>query len=309
MPWTLEQIPDQSGRTYVVTGANSGIGFEAAVALAQKKAHVVLACRSPQRAAEALASLRARAPSASAELMALDLSSLASVRAFAESCGAAHPKLHGLVNNAGLMAIPYSKTADGFEMQLGTNHLGHFALTGLLLPSLLAVPGSRIVTVASTAHRFGKIHWDDLQGERGFDTWGWYGQSKLANLLFTFELARRLEAKGTSTTAIACHPGYASTALQHKGPELEGSKLKGAIMTAGNTLLGQSPAMGALPTLRAACDPDAKNGEYYGPRGLFELVGYPVKVGSTKAARDQDAQRRLWDVSAELTGVRFDALA
>lgn len=309
MPWTLEQIPDQSGRVYVVTGANSGIGFEAAVALAQKKAHVVLACRSPQRAEEALASLRSRAPGASAELRALDLASLKSVRAFAEACAAAHPRLHGLINNAGLMAIPYTRTEDGFEMQLGTNHLGHFALTGLLLPTLLAIPGSRIVTVSSTAHRMGEIHWDDLMGERRYEKWAWYGQSKLANLLFTYELARRLEAKGAPASALACHPGYASTALQHKGPQMEGSKLMSAVMTMGNALLGQSPAMGALPTLRAACDPGAKNGEYYGPRGLVELVGYPVKVGSTKASHDRESQRRLWEESVKLTGVGFDALA
>jgi NAD(P)-dependent dehydrogenase (short-subunit alcohol dehydrogenase family) len=269
---------------------------------------VVLACRSPARAEAALETLRARAPGASAEVRALDLSSLASVKRFAESFAKDHGRLDGLVNNAGLMALPFGKTEDGFETQLGTNHLGHFALTGHLLPTLLATPGSRVVSVASTAHRWGRMNWDDLMGDRGYDAWGWYGQSKLANLLFTYELARRLESKRLETTALACHPGYAATALQHKGPEMEGSRLKGAIMSVGNTILAQGPEMGALPTLRALCDPGAKNGEYYGPRGLFEMVGYPVKVSSTKASQDRDAQRRLWDESEKLTGVRFDAL-
>lgn len=306
MAWTTDAIPAQRGKTFLVTGANSGIGLEAAVVLAAKGAHVVLACRSPERASAALETLRRRAPGASAEVMALDLSSLASVRAFAEAFTAAHTRLDGLVNNAGLMALPYGKTADGFEMQLGTNHLGHFALTGLLLPRLRETSGSRVVNVASTAHRMGRMHWDDLMGERGYDAWGWYGQSKLANLLFTYELSRRLTAAKATTTALACHPGYAATALQHKGPEMEGSKLKGLIMTVGNTVLAQGPEMGALPTLRALTDPEAKSGEYYGPRGLFEIAGYPKKVSSTRASHDRDAQRRLWEQSETLTGVRFD---
>lgn len=306
MVWTSGAIADQRGKTFVVTGANSGIGLEAAAVLASKGAHVVLACRSPQRAKDALETIGRRASGSSVEVMSLDLSSLKSVRAFATEVTARHPKLDGLVNNAGLMALPYGKTEDGFEMQLGTNHLGHFALTGLLLPTLLAAKGSRVVNVASTAHRWGRMNWDDLMGERRYDAWGWYGQSKLSNLLFTYELARRLEAKGVATTALACHPGYAATALQHKGPEMEGSRLKGMFMTVGNTILAQGPAMGALPTLRALCDPDAKNGEYYGPRGLFEMVGYPVKVGSTKASHDRESQRRLWDESEKLTNVKFD---
>ncbi|GAB4213217.1 MAG: oxidoreductase [Sandaracinaceae bacterium] len=308
MAWTEASIPDQSGKTFVVTGGNSGIGYEAAVALARKKAHVILACRSPQRAADALASLKAAAPGASAEVMALDLASLKSVRAFAESYLAQRKTLDGLVNNAGLMALPYTKTEDGFEMQLGTNHLGHFALTGLLLPALLAAPAARVVNVASQAHRMGRIHFDDLMGERGYEPWAWYGQSKLANLLFTYELQRRLEAKGARAIALACHPGYSATALQQKGPEMEGSKLKGAIMSLGNALLAQSAAMGALPTLRAACDPGAKGGDYYGPRGLGELAGYPTLVRSNARSHDREVQRRLWEESVKLTGVTFSEL-
>ncbi len=309
MPWTSDAIPDQRGKTFVVTGANSGIGLEATAILAKKGAHVVLACRSPSRAKDALETIGKRASGSSVEVMSLDLSSLESVRGFAAELAAKHPKIDGLVNNAGLMALPYGKTKDGFEMQLGTNHLGHFALTGLLLPQLLATKGSRVVNVASTAHRWGRMRWDDLMGERGYDAWGWYGQSKLANLLFTYELARRLEQKGLGTTALACHPGYAATALQHKGPEMEGSRFKAMFMTVGNTILAQGPEMGALPTLRALCDPDAKNAEYYGPRGPFEMAGYPVKVGSTKPSHDRESQRRLWDESEKLTGVRFEGLA
>jgi NAD(P)-dependent dehydrogenase (short-subunit alcohol dehydrogenase family) len=309
MAWTSAAIPDQRGKTFVVTGANSGIGLEAAAVLAEKGAHVVLACRSPSRAKDALESITKRSVAASVEVMSLDLSSLRSVRAFASELVETHAKLEGLVNNAGLMALPYGKTEDGFEMQLGTNHLGHFALTGLLLPTLIATKGSPVVNVASTAHRWGRMRWDDLMGERRYDAWAWYGQSKLANLLFTYELCRRLEEKKIETLALACHPGYTATALQHKGPEMEGSRAKGMLMTLGNVLLAQGPAMGALPTLRALCDPSAKNGEYYGPGGLFEIAGAPVVVGSTPASHDREAQRRLWEESERLTNVRFDSLA
>ncbi len=310
MAWTTDAISEQRDKVFVVTGANSGIGLEAAKTLARKGAHVVLACRSAARAEQAREQIRQAVPDASLELSPLDLASLASVHAFAERFLEAHPRLDGLVNNAGLMALPYGKTADGFEMQLGTNHLGHFALTGLLLPRLLETENARLVTVASTAHRWGRMHWDDLMGERGYEPWSWYGQSKLANLLFHYELARRLEAKGHAPTrlAVAAHPGYAATQLPLKGPEMEGSKLKEWVMKAGSALIAQGPDMGALPTLRALLDPDAKNGEYYGPRGLLELFGYPVKVGSNRASRDEADQARLWEVSEKLTGVRFEPL-
>lgn len=308
MRWTHDDIPDQRGTIYVITGANSGIGFEAALALARRGAHVVMACRSPERGRAALEALQARVPGASVEVAVLDLASLASVRRFAAEFAGRRRELHGLVNNAGIMAIPRAKTEDGFEMQLGTNHLGHFALTGLLLPLLLAAPGSRIVNVSSAAHRIGRMHWDDLTGERHYEPWSRYGQSKLANLLFTYELARRLEAAGASTRALACHPGYAATALQHKGAEMKGSKLEAALMSLGNSLLAQSAEMGALPTLRALTDPSAKNGEYYGPGGFLELRGPPVRVCSSKASHNRSDQARLWAESERLTGVRYEAL-
>lgn len=308
--WTANEVADQRGKTFVVTGANSGIGLEATKILAARGAHVVLACRSATRAETAIDAIRAGVPEASLEVIPLDLASLASVRAFAERFLAAHARLDGLVNNAGLMALPYSKTADGFEMQLGTNHLGHFALSGLLLPRLLETEGARLVTVASTAHRWGKMRWDDLMGERGYQPWLWYGQSKLANLLFHHELSRRLEAKGLTPRllAVAAHPGYAATALPMKAPEMEGARFKGWIMQAGNALIAQGPDMGALPTLRALVDPDVKNGDYFGPRGPGGLFGYPVRVGSNRASRDPSDQARLWGESERLTGVRLDAL-
>jgi NAD(P)-dependent dehydrogenase (short-subunit alcohol dehydrogenase family) len=303
--WSAADIPDQRGKTFVVTGANSGIGLEAVIALAGKGANVVMACRSPGKARDAEARVRSLHPGCSLEVRSLDLSSLQSVRAFAADLAKDHPRIDVLVNNAGIMAIPRTLTADGFEMQLGTNHLGHFALTGLLLPALAAAPAARVVSVASTAHRWGTMRWDDLMGERRYDKWAWYGQSKLANLLFSFELSRRLAKAHPAMAAIACHPGYAATNLQGVGPRMENAGFTARIMETGNALLAQSAADGALPTLRAACDPEAKSGEYYGPRGLFELVGAPVKVGCTRAAKSEPDARRLWEESMRLTEVRF----
>jgi NAD(P)-dependent dehydrogenase (short-subunit alcohol dehydrogenase family) len=309
MPWSHRDVPDQSGRTLVVTGANSGIGFEAAATLAAAGAHVVLACRDPVRAGEAAAQLRTRHPGASLETLPLDLASLASVRDFAKAFGDRHARLDVLVNNAGVMAIPRRTTADGFEMQLGTNHLGHFALTGLLLPLLLATAGARVVTVSSTAHRPGRMHWDDLQSERSYSRWGAYGQSKLANLLFTFELDRRARAAGRDLVAVACHPGYAGTNLQFVGARMDGSRWMESLMRWANRVFAQDAAMGALPTLYAATAPDVRGGDYYGPDGMFEAWGHPKKVASSARSRDREAARRLWEISEELTGVRYPALA
>jgi len=309
MGWTADELPDLSGRTYVVTGANSGIGFEACRALARRGARVVLACRNPERAETALASLRQESPEAEVEARRLDLASLASIQDFAKQLLDTHAALHGLLNNAGVMAIPYTKTADGFEMQLGTNHLGHFALTGLLLERLLETPDSRVVSVSSTAHHFGRMSWDDLQSERSYWKWPAYGQSKLANLLFTFELQRRLAARGSDTIAAACHPGYAATNLQTAGAKLMGSSLREQGMLLLNRLFSQSAEMGALPTLYAACGDEVEGGDYIGPDGLGESRGHPKKVGSSARSRDEASQRRLWEVSEELTGVRYAPLA
>jgi NAD(P)-dependent dehydrogenase (short-subunit alcohol dehydrogenase family) len=294
--WTTDHMQDQSGRVAVVTGANTGIGYETALALAAKGATVVLACRSEGKGREAVERLRKAGPKGELELALLDLSSLESVRAFSERQTEAHGRLDLLINNAGVMMPPPSKTADGFELQLGTNHLGHFALTGLLLDRLLETEGSRVVTVSSMAHKYGAIDFDDLHWEkREYKPMASYGQSKLANLLFTYELQRRFERDGRATLSTAAHPGWTGTDLQrHSG-----------LFRALNPLFAMKPWQGALPTLRAAIDASVKGGEYYGPGGFMEMRGYPKRVGSTPASRDEAVAKRLWEVSEELTGVRF----
>ncbi|MGD8862824.1 MAG: oxidoreductase [Myxococcales bacterium] len=292
--------------TVIVTGANSGIGLEAARELGRRGGRVVLACRSPERGAGALEQLCREVPEDRFELMQLDLGSLASVRAFAAQFSEAHERLDVLCNNAGVMAIPRRLTEDGFEQQLGVNHLGHFALTGLLLPRLQATDGSRVVTVTSLAHRMGRIRFDDLMGERHYAKWEAYGQSKLANLLFARELQRRLQQRGSSTISVACHPGYAATNLQHVGPQLEGSALNAVIMRVGNALLAQSSEAGARPTVYAATEPGLRGGELIGPGGPGQLWGRARVVSrSSRASRDPQLARRLWEVSEELTGVRY----
>jgi NAD(P)-dependent dehydrogenase (short-subunit alcohol dehydrogenase family) len=307
--WSAQDVPELAGRSAVVTGANSGLGLETARALARRGAHVVLACRDLDKARAAVDSIERERPAGRVEARALDLASLASVRAFAEACAAAHSALELLVNNAGVMAIPRRRTADGFEMQLGTNHLGHFALTGLLLPCLLAAPGARVVSVSSTVHRIGRIDFDDLQGERRYGAWRAYAQSKLANLLFAFELQRRLSAAKVDAISAAAHPGYAATELQFVGPRLKGSSLGASVMAFGNRLFAQDAAMGALPTLYAATAPDVRGGDYFGPDGLAEMRGHPRRVGASRRARDAEAAARLWEASEQLTGVRWPALA
>jgi len=301
-PWTVADVPDQGGRTAVVTGANSGIGFEAATVLAQRGAHTVLACRDTGKAEAAAARMTAAAPGASVSVARLDLASLDSIRAAADQLLAAHERIDLLINNAGLMWPAYGKTADGFELQFGTNHLGHFAFTGLLLAAMLPVPGSRVVTVSSTGHRAGRIDFADLQSERHYGRMSAYAQSKLANLMFTYELQRRLAAAGAPTAALAAHPGVAFTELTRNLPGV----LQSTYPAVGG-LFTQSAAMGALPTLRAATDPAAAGGEYFGPAGLAQVKGYPVRVSSTARSRDQAAQQRLWAESERLTGVTYPA--
>ncbi|MFC8529288.1 oxidoreductase [Nocardia sp. NPDC057227] len=296
--WTTADIPDQTGRTAIVTGANSGLGFETAAALAAEGARVVLAVRDLDRGRAAAERIVAATPAARVELQRLDLGALADVRAAAEEIRAAHPRIDLLVNNAGVMYPPKQQTADGFELQFGTNHLGHFALTGLLLEHLLSVPGSRVVTISSVGHRLrAAIHFDDLNLDRKYTRMEAYGQSKLANLLFTYELQRRLTAAGQDAAALAAHPGGSNTEL--------GRHLPAVIRVPGMRLLSQSAAMGALPTLRAATDPAARGGQYYGPGGPGGLRGYPVLAESSKQSHDTEIARRLWEVSEELTGVSY----
>lgn len=306
--WTAADIPDLGGRAAVVTGANSGLGFHTALELARHGARVMLACRDEGRGADAVHRIRDRAPQARVEVGGLDLADLASVRRFAQAYGSVHDGLDVLVNNAGVMAVPYRLTVDGFEAQLGTNYLGHFALTGLLLPALLARPGARVVTVSSQMHRSGRIHFDDLHGERRYRKWSAYAQSKLADLLFAFEVARRAEAAHVALVSVAAHPGYAATNLQLAGPRLARNPLAEKGFTLANRLFGQPDAQGALPSLYAATAPDVRGGEYFGPDGPFEQRGYPKRVGASKAARDERTAQRLWEVSERLTGVRYEAL-
>ena len=295
--WTAADAPDQSGRTAVVTGANSGIGFETARVLAERGAAVVLACRDPGRAEEAAERIAGTAPGAELGIVKLDLGSLTSVREAAGELRATRPKLDLLVNNAGVMYPPYQRTEDGFELQFGVNHLGHFALTGLLLGQMLAMPGSRVVTVSSQGHRLGRIDFGDLQSERRYSRVAAYGQSKLANLLFTFELQRRLATAGAATSALAAHPGVTRTELTRYLP--------GWMQAAAGLLPFQGSEMGALPTLRAATDAGARGGEYYGPSGPGEMRGYPRRVGSSARSREAGLARRLWDESLRLTGVSY----
>jgi NAD(P)-dependent dehydrogenase (short-subunit alcohol dehydrogenase family) len=286
--WTAADVPDQQGRTVIVTGANSGLGEATARVLAERGASVVLACRNTAKGEAAAARM-----TGDVHVRQLDLADLESIRQFAAST----PQLDVLVNNAGVMAIPLRRTADGFEMQIGTNFLGHFALTGLLLPRI----SDRVVTVSSTAHRWGHIDLDDLNWRtRGYRAWPAYGQSKLADLMFAYELHRRLSAAGSAVRSVAAHPGYAATDLQSHT-----ESLLDRLMWLGNRVLAQSAAAGALPVLYAATMPAVQGGEYYGPSGPAELRGYPRLVGSSRASRDETVAAKLWELATELTGVDF----
>ncbi len=300
--WTTERIPDQRGRLALVTGANSGLGLVTARELARAGARVVLACRNTDKGEQAAREIRETVPGADVEVQSLDLGSLAAIETFADRFKAAEPGLDLLINNAGLMAPPRRETADGFEIQLGTNHLGHFALTGRLIDRLEGRDGARVVTLSSGAHRIGRLDFDDLQRQRRYNRWTAYGQSKLANLLFMFELDRRLRAAGSDVVSVAAHPGYAATNLQ----SASAPPLDRALMTVANLLIAQSAEMGALPTLYAATEPDLVGGTFIGPDGPGEQRGHPQPVGCSAAARDEDAARRLWETSEALTGVRFE---
>jgi NAD(P)-dependent dehydrogenase (short-subunit alcohol dehydrogenase family) len=302
-------MPSLTGRTALVTGANSGIGKQAAIALAGAGATVLLGCRDPKKAAVAMSDILDEHPDAEIEPLPIDLSDLEIVAEAAEHVLGRVRPLDLLINNAGVMAPPHMKTEQGFELQFGTNHLGHFALTGILLPKILASDAGRVVTVSSMAHRQGRMDFDDLNWEESYSRWPAYGRSKLANLLFAFELDRRLKAHGETTLSVACHPGYAATNLQTSGP---GEGIFGIVLKPlgmiGNLLLAQSDEMGALPTLYAATSDDVEGGDFIGPDGIGGARGHPKKVGCSSEARDEEDARRLWDVSVEMTGVDFAPL-
>jgi NAD(P)-dependent dehydrogenase (short-subunit alcohol dehydrogenase family) len=306
--WTAEQIPSQAGKTALITGANSGIGYQAALELARHGEHVLLGCRNEAKGRAALERLLREAPGASAEVVQLDMASLASIRAFAAAFIGRGIVLDLLVNNAGVMALPKRElTEDGFERQFGTNHLGHFALTGLLLPALLASPAPRVVTVASLAHRTGKIEFDNLQRERGYEGWDAYNASKLANILFAKELDRRARAAHSRLLSLAVHPGVSTTSIFENGPGT--MNLKAIMVKLLAPIMMQNDKAGALPTLYAATSPEAHGGEYIGPDGFGELKGAPVLVQPRPQALDVAVGERLWAVSEELTGVHYPALS
>ena len=304
--WDATHIPDQQGKVILITGANSGLGFESALALGRQRATLVMACRSPQKGEAARQAILAQVPEADLHLLPLDLGSLASVRRTAQEFLACFERLDVLMNNAGVMGAPRRQTADGFELHFGVNHLGHFALTGLLIEVLIATPASRVVTVSSQMAQIGRLDFDDLMHTRFYERWSVYGQSKLANLVFALELQRRLEATRAATLSIAAHPGFASTNLQKSGPELDGFGLQALAMRL--TLpFAQSARAGALPQLYAATAPEAQGGAYYGPDGLGQLYGHPrqVQPAFNHAWRDPHLAQHLWQVSQDLSGVRY----
>jgi NAD(P)-dependent dehydrogenase (short-subunit alcohol dehydrogenase family) len=297
MKWTAEDIPGQSGRVAVVTGANSGLGLATARELARAGAEVIVACRNVEKGKAAAADMGGEA-----RVEALDLADLSSIRDFAQRVLAKHGRLDLLINNAGVMGLPRAETADGFEMQIGTNHLGHFALTGLLLPALRDTDGARVVTLSSLMHHRGRIDFDDLMGERDYSRYGAYSQSKLANMLFVLELNRRLVAADLPLVSVGAHPGYSATNLQLSSPPLH----ERLIMRVTNLVLAQSAEMGALPVLYAATAPDVQGGFYIGPDGSGERRGHPTTVTPNRRALDPEVGARLWEVSEELTGVSYD---
>jgi NAD(P)-dependent dehydrogenase (short-subunit alcohol dehydrogenase family) len=296
--WNTENILSQKGRIVIVTGSSSGIGYETARVLANKQASVIIAVRNLEKGNKALAKIIQQNKDADVRVMELDLANLASVKNFAENFQKNYSRLDLLINNAGVMIPPYSKTTDGFELQFGTNHLGHFALTGQLLKLLISTQGSRIVNVSSGAHNFGTLDFDDLNWEkRNYAQWTAYGDSKLANLYFTYELDRKLKEQGINTVVTASHPGWTATELQ---------RTAGDVMKYLNGIFAQDITMGALPTLRAAIEEGLKGGEYFGPNGFMEISGYPVKVESNQLSKDRAIAQKLWVVSEQLTSVKFE---
>lgn len=300
--WTKAKVPDMNGAVVIITGANSGIGLEAAKTLAMHNARVILAVRNESKGQRAKDAILQASPPAHVEIMQLDLADLSSIRNFAEAFLARQEPLQLLINNAGVMGPSYGKTKDGFEMQFGTNHLGHFALTGLLLHGLRQATGARVVTVSSAAHTAGHIHFDNLDGRAGYRRWGFYGQSKLANLLFAYEFQRRLTMANVDIKSVACHPGFAATNLTANG---FGARVPIAGKALGFTanLFAQSAQMGTLPTLYAATEPSIHGGEYIGPLG--GMRGYPGIVRSNARSHDEAVAQQLWNVSEQLTGVHY----
>ena len=303
--YSAAQVPSVNGKTFVITGGNSGIGFEAARVLVRNGGRVVLACRDARKMAAAVQSLKAETSAAIVDELVLDLSSLTSIESAAAQLKQSHQKVDVLINNAGVMALPELTTTDGFEMQFGTNHLGHFAFTGRVLPLVLAAEAGRIVTVSSLLHRGGHIDFASIPKPKHYDQDKQYSMSKLANVLFSYELNRKLKAASTKAIALACHPGYSATNLQHVGPRMKGSALMGMVMSLANTLVAQSAEMGSLGTLMAATAPEIQGGKYVGPIGFNHMRGAPIISKSNAESYDETVAAKLWQVSEQLTGVSY----
>jgi len=304
--WTPQDVPNLEGQEVIVTGANSGIGFEATKIFAENNANVVMACRNLEKADKAKQKIEEELEKPSLEVRKLDLAELASIEEFAEEYKANNRKLDILCNNAGIMAVPRQETRDGFEKQLGINHLGHFVLTSRLLPLLKKSDEARVVNQSSGLHEKGSINFDDLMMEENYDKWDAYANSKLANILFTYELQRKLKENNLNVISVACHPGYASTNLQYRGPMEEGSKIKLIGMKIANMLFAQSARKGALPMIYASVNEEVDGGEYIGPGGLANMRGYPEKQKSSDESYNEDVAEVLWTRSESLTDVKFD---
>lgn len=305
MNWTAIDIPDLSGKVAIVTGGNSGLGFYTCLELARKGAKVIIAGRSEEKGNTALSTIKVEVPAADIQFMQLDLADIGSIRHFVKSFLGSHTKLDILINNAGVMALPLCRTVQGFEMQFGTNHLGHFALTALLFKCIASTKDARIVNVSSLMHKFGKINFEDLNSEKSYSKWGAYSQAKLSNILFSLELDRRIRLSGIGTKVMAVHPGYAATNLQTRGGEMEGSKMNVWMNIFLNKILAQPAWQGALPSLYAASCELAESGKYYGPSGFGSVRGCPREENLNPKLISPDVAKRLWEESERLTGISF----
>ena len=305
--WGYDDIEDQTGKIFIITGANSGLGLSATKGLAAKGATVIMACRNQEKADEASVQIRKDYPDAKLDIMILDLSSFDSIRKFAKSFNAKYNQLHGLLNNAGIMQPPFRKTKDGFELQIGVNHFGHYLLTGLLLEKIKATPGARVVLQSSFAHEMTKgINFDDINNEEKYSRTEVYSQSKLANLLFAFELDRKFKAHNIDAIAVGVHPGYTATNLQSNGPSLGGASFFSRLYKVTNFLVAQNVEKGALPLLYAAVSPDIKGGDYIGPGGFRAMRGYPKRQKAKETAYNEDSAKKLWTISEEKTELVYN---
>lgn len=303
--WVNSNIKELTEKNILITGANSGLGLETSKFLSRKGANIIMACRNTEKGEKAKKQILEKYPEAKLEVRKLNLASLQSIKDFSKAFLKDYNELHVLCNNAGVMALPESRTEDNLEMQFGTNHIGHFALTALLFPLLKNTKNSRIVNISSELHKYGKMNFSDLQAEKKYSKWKAYNQSKLANMLFTYELQRKIEANNIAMLSLAAHPGYASTNLQTAGAIMSNARIKEKLSSFGNLLFAQSQEMGALPSILAIAGEEVSNGDFYGPGGFMNMRGFPKKVPSSKRSHNKDDAKRLWEISEKLSGIDF----